>query len=102
MSGKNEQEVTLTVAQIVKVFSAILLLIVTVVGWSMYEGAQASDIKANTTAIETNKEINDKEHTAQKQTIEKLDTSVESLTTAVTELNATLKVTLEMVKRAPQ
>jgi len=99
VSGKNEQEVTLTVAQIAKGISAAFMIIVAVISWSMYEGVQASDIKANATAIETNKEANDKEQEAQNKTIEKLDTTVESLTTAVTKLNATLEVTLEMAKK---
>ncbi len=102
MSGKNEQELTFTPADFFKALSVIIVLVVTIVGWSMYEGAQASDIKANTTAIETNKEANNKEQAAQNATIEKLDDTVGALTTAVTELNATLKITLEMIKTRGQ
>lgn len=93
MSGKNE-EYTLTVTQVAKGFSAIVLLLITVVSWSMYEGIQASDIKANTTAIETNKMANDKEHISNSKTLEKLDTTVESLRTAVIKLNANIEANM--------
>ena len=93
MRAKEDKQVpAIKVSTLIGGFSVGLALIIGVIGATMAFGEQKSQILANKTAIEVNKHINDKEHTAQSKAINDLTVVLKDFVKVTQKLDVSVEV----------